>query len=60
MSQQPCPSREYFDLYRTVVRHQWSAVEEWVRNLDELSDLSDAEIEDLARLAANDDSRTDG
>lgn len=55
MPQQLRVSPDRRDLRRTVVRHQWSTVEEWVRNLDELSELSDAEIEDLARLAANDD-----
>ncbi len=54
-----CPPRDHLEVYRTVVRHQFSAVEEWVRNLDELSELTDTEIEELARLAANDDDRLD-
>lgn len=39
---------------RTVHRHDWNSLEEWVRTLDELSDLSDHEIDDLVRMAAND------
>jgi hypothetical protein len=39
---------------RAVHHHQWDSLEEWVRTLDELSELSDAEIDDLARMAAND------
>ncbi|MGZ8410025.1 MAG: hypothetical protein ACXWVS_08925 [Hyphomicrobium sp.] len=39
---------------RAVHHHQWDSLEEWVRTLDELSELSDAEIDDLARMTAND------
>jgi hypothetical protein len=39
---------------RAVHRHQWASLEEWVHTLDELGELSDAEIDDLARMAAND------
>ncbi len=39
---------------RAVQRHQWDSLEEWVRTLDELSEMSDAEIDDLVRIAAND------
>lgn len=39
---------------RAVHRHQWDSLEEWVRTLDELSEMSDAEIDDLVRMAAND------
>jgi hypothetical protein len=39
---------------RAVHHHQWDNLEEWVRTLDELGELSDAEIDDLARMAAND------
>jgi uncharacterized protein YjiS (DUF1127 family) len=39
---------------RAVHRHQWNSLEEWVRTLDELSEMSDGEIDDLVRLAAND------
>lgn len=46
---------------RTVHRHQWDSLEEWVRTLDELSEMSDAEIDELVRMAANDGgSRTNG
>jgi uncharacterized protein YjiS (DUF1127 family) len=46
---------------RAVHCHQWNSLEEWVRTLDELGELSDAEIDDLARMAANDTgSATDG
>jgi len=54
-----CPPRDHLDLHRTVVCHRWATLEEWVRNLDELADLSDAEIDDLARLAVNDDDADD-
>lgn len=43
---------------RAVHRHQWDSLEEWVRTLDELSELSDSEIDDLARMAANDTGAT--
>jgi hypothetical protein len=39
---------------RAVHRHQWNSLEEWVRTLDELSEMSDCEIDDLVRLTAND------
>ena len=39
---------------RIVHHHRWNSLEEWVRTLDELGELSDAEIDDLARMAAND------
>ena len=39
---------------RAVYRHQWDSLEEWVRTLDELSEMSDSEIDDLVRMAAND------
>ena len=39
---------------RVVHHHQWDSLEEWVQTLDELSELSDCEIDDLVRLAAND------
>ena len=46
---------------RAVYRHQWDSLEEWVRTLDELSEMSDAEIDDLVRMAANDaGTMTDG
>lgn len=43
---------------RAVQRHQWDSLEEWVRTLDELSEMSDAEIDDLVRIAANDTGMT--
>ncbi|TVR82720.1 MAG: hypothetical protein EA405_05875 [Rhodospirillales bacterium] len=39
---------------RTVRDHNWNSLEEWVKTLDELAELTDAEIDDLARMAAND------
>lgn len=39
---------------RTIHRHEWDSLEEWVHTLDALSELDDAEIEDLVRVAAND------
>lgn len=42
-------------LNRVLYRHRWNKIEEWVQSLDELADLSDDEIADLARLTANDD-----
>jgi hypothetical protein len=42
-------------LNRVLYRHRWNKIEEWVESLDELADLSEDEIADLARLTANDD-----
>jgi hypothetical protein len=49
-SSQACHKR----VKRVVHHHRWNSLEEWVRTLDELSELSDAEIDDLTRMAAND------
>ncbi len=53
----PCqqPSRRQANLHRSIVRHRWATLEEWVNNLEELSALSDDEIDYLASLAVNDD-----
>ncbi|MCP5365712.1 MAG: hypothetical protein H6905_10895 [Hyphomicrobiales bacterium] len=48
-------TRDYFNLHRTVVCHRWETLGEWVRCLDDLSQLSDAEIDDLACVDPNDD-----
>lgn len=41
-------------LHRTLYRHDWSTLDEWVSTLDELAELDDGEIESLVGLAAND------
>lgn len=41
-------------LHRTLYRHDWSTLDEWVATLDELAELDDSEIESLVGLAAND------
>lgn len=41
-------------IHRTVHRHDWKSLEEWVRTLQDLSELDDPEIEELVRMAAND------
>lgn len=43
---------------RAVHHHRWDSLEEWVRTLDELGEMSDSEIDDLARMAANDTGAT--
>ncbi|TVR96403.1 MAG: hypothetical protein EA406_11965 [Rhodospirillales bacterium] len=50
----PLPQATKTRIRRTVRNHDWNSLEEWVKTLDELAELSDAEIEDLARMAAND------
>ena len=35
------------DLSRVIFAHDWQDVSEWVRALDHLADLTDAEIEGL-------------
>jgi hypothetical protein len=52
--QQPSSQVPHTRVKRTVYRHQWDSLEEWVRTLDELSEMSDGEIDDLVRMAAND------
>ncbi len=55
MPKQGSPSQaRHKRVKRAVFRHQWDSLEEWVRTLDELSELSDSEIEDLTRMTAND------
>ena len=55
MPKQEIPSRaRHKRVKRVVVRHQWNSREEWVRTLDDLCELNDSEIDDLARMVAND------
>ncbi len=41
-------TRDYPALHRAVVCHQWQTLAEWARHLDELGQLTDAEVEELA------------
>jgi hypothetical protein len=41
-------------MHRTLYRHNWSTLDEWVKTLEELAELEDDEIESLVRIAAND------
>ena len=52
--QQPSSQAPHKRVKRAVHRHQWDSLEEWVRTLDELSEMSDCEIDDLVRMTAND------
>jgi hypothetical protein len=38
------------DLDRVVHRHGWGSLSEWAEGIDRLADLSDLELEELARL----------
>lgn len=37
---------------RVVHCHQWATLEEWVQSLDHLADLTESEIEEAEKLAA--------
>jgi hypothetical protein len=39
------------EMNRILYRHRWHRLDEWVRSLDDLADLSDDEIADLERLS---------
>jgi hypothetical protein len=36
---------------RVLYRHKWASLEDWVRSLDELADLTDDEIDEVKRLS---------
>jgi hypothetical protein len=38
------------ELSRVIYRHDWTSVDQWVSNLDQLADLTDDEIGELERL----------
>lgn len=38
------------ELNRVVHRHGWGSLGEWAEGIDRLADLSDLELEELARL----------
>ena len=40
------------DVQRVVFAHQWQDLAEWVRALDKLADLTDDEIDGVARTAS--------
>jgi len=37
-------------LNRILYQHKWRSLQDWVTTLDELADLSDAEIEEIQQL----------
>lgn len=41
------------EMTRVLYRHDWTSVHQWARNLDQLAELSDPEIDELERLGAN-------
>ncbi len=38
------------EMTRVLYRHDWTSVDQWASNLDQLADLSEAEIDELKRL----------
>jgi hypothetical protein len=38
------------EMTRVLYRHDWTSVDQWANNLDQLADLSDPEIDELERL----------
>jgi hypothetical protein len=38
------------EISRVVYRHDWTSIDQWVTTLDQLADLTDAEITELPRL----------
>lgn len=47
------------EINRVVCRHGWGSLSEWAEGIDRLADLSDAELEELARLDPGIDATTD-
>ncbi|MCW5700742.1 MAG: hypothetical protein KIT00_12975 [Rhodospirillales bacterium] len=41
-------------LRKTLYDHDWTTLEEWAKNLDELAELDDHDIEKLLDIAVND------
>jgi hypothetical protein len=38
------------EISRVVYRHDWTSIDQWVTTLDQLADLTDAEIVELAHI----------
>jgi hypothetical protein len=38
---------------RVLYRHDWTSVDQWVRSLDDLADLTDEQIDELERLGSH-------
>ena len=43
---------DLIEMSRVLYDHQWETLEDWVRKLDQLADLSDEEIGRLVRLSS--------
>ncbi len=43
------------EINRVVYRHGWGSLSEWAEGIDRLADLSDAELEELARFGSGDE-----
>jgi hypothetical protein len=38
------------EISRVVYRHDWTSIDQWVTTLDQLADLTDAEIAEIAHI----------